>query len=190
MRKIVSGLFISLDGVVEAPNEWQFDHFDEDMAEGMTAHLATEDTLLMGRVTYQEWADYWPKAGNEDGYAVHINHIPKYVVSTTLDKVAWGDLGQVQLVKGNLAAELDRLKRQPGKNIGIGGSPTLVRSLLDQGLLDELMLMVHPVVVGHGKRLFKDGSALKRMKLLDSQMTRTGVAILTYEPIRDAPMRE
>jgi dihydrofolate reductase len=180
MRKVVSGLFISLDGVTESPDQWQFDNFDEDMGAAMGAHLAQEDAILLGRVTYQEWADYWPSATDEP-YASHINGTPKYVASRTLDRVAWGDRDNVALVK-DPADAIRKLKQQPGKNIGVAGSPTLVRSLLAEGLLDELTLMVHPVVVGRGKRLFTDGGELKRLELIDSKMTRTGVALLTYRP--------
>ena len=154
MRKVIAGLFISLDGVTESPNEWQFDNFDADMVAALVAHIAAEDTILLGRVTYQEWAPYWPAASDEP-YASHINNTPKYVVSTTLDRVEWGNWNNVALLEGNLAREISKLKEQPGKNIGVSGSPTLVRSLLQDDLLDELTLMVHPVVVGHGKRLFK-----------------------------------
>ena len=179
LRKVIAGLFISLDGVTESPEKWQFDHFDADMMATMGAHIATEDTVLLGRVTYQEWAAYWPTSHDEP-YASHINNTPKFVVSTTLDKVEWGKWNNVTLIKGNLAEELVRLKRQPGSNIGIAGSPTLVRSLLQDDLHDELTLMVHPVVVGRGRRLFKDGSDLKRLQLVHSKATRTGVMILTY----------
>ena len=178
MRKVVAGLFISLDGVIESPDKWQFDHFDDDMLANMGAHIAAEDTILLGRVTYQEWAPYWPTSTDEP-YASHINNTPKYVVSTTLDKVEWRN---ATLIKGNLAEEIARLKQLPGKNIGVAGSPTLVRSLLQDDLLDELILMVHPVVAGSGKRLFKDGSDLKRLTLVDSKTTRTGVALLSYQP--------
>ena len=177
MRKVISGLFISLDGVVESPEKWQFDNFDAEMGEAMGAHLASEDTILLGRVTYQEWAPYWPTSKDEP-YASHINNTPKYVVSTTLDNVdGWQNS---TLIKGSPVKEINRLKQLPGKNIGVAGSPTLVRSLLQNELLDELTLMIHPVVVGNGKRLFKDGSELKRLKLVNSQTTSTGVAILTY----------
>ncbi|MBI5304935.1 MAG: dihydrofolate reductase [Chloroflexi bacterium] len=180
MRKVVAGLFISLDGVTESPDKWQFDHFDEDMMASMSAHIAGEDTILLGRVTYEEWAPYWPTSTDEP-YASHINSTPKYVVSTTLNKVEWKNS---TLIKRNLAEEITKLKQQPGKNIGVAGSPTLVRSLLQNDLLDELILMVHPVVVGNGKRLFKDGGALKRLRLVDSKATRTGVMLLTYEPLK------
>lgn len=181
MRKVVSGLFISLDGVTESPDQWQFDHFDDGMMAALEAHIAAEDAILLGRVTYQEWEPYWPTATDEP-YASHINNTPKYVVSSTLDKVTWGDRDNITLIKGNLAEAITKLKQQPGKNIGVSGSPTLVRSLLENDLLDELTLMVHPVIAGSGKRLFKDGSALKRMKLVSSKTTSTGVAILTYQP--------
>jgi len=178
MRKVVSGLFISLDGVTEAPNEWQFDNFDAEMGAAMGAHIAAEDTILLGRVTYQEWAPYWPTSTDEP-YASHINNTPKYVVSTTLDRVDWQNS---TLIKGDLAGEIARLKAQPGRNIGVAGSPTLVRSLLQQDLLDELTLMIHPVVVGHGKRLFNGEGDLKRLKLVNEQTTSTGVSLLTYQP--------
>lgn len=178
MRKVVSGLFISLDGVTEAPNEWQFDNFDAEMGASMDSFLAAEDTVLLGRVTYQEWAPYWPTSTDEP-YASHINNTPKYVFSKTLDKAEWKNS---TLVRGPLTDEIARLKQQPGKNIGVAGSPTLVRSLIQNDLLDELTLMIHPVVVGRGKRLFLDGSELKRLRLVGSQITSTGVAILTYQP--------
>jgi dihydrofolate reductase len=176
VRKVFSGLFISLDGVTEAPNEWQFDSFDEDLGTEMGAMIAETDTILLGRVTYQEWADYWPTSTDEP-FAAFINNTPKYVVSTTLDNVAWQNS---TLLKGNLAEEIARLKAQPGKMITVTGSPTLVRSLLQQDLLDELTLMIHPVVAGKGKRLFPNGGDLKRLQLVGHKMTGSGVAILTY----------
>ena len=181
MRKVISGLFISLDGVIESPEKWQFDHFDSDMMAALGAHIAAEDTILLGRVTYEEWAPFFPTSTDEP-YASHINNTPKYVVSTTLDNVAWGTFDTISLIKDNLAETITKLKQQPGKNIGVSGSPTLVRTLLENDLLDELTLMVHPVIAGSGKRLFKDGSALKRMKLVSSKTTSTGVALMTYQP--------
>jgi dihydrofolate reductase len=178
MRKLISGLFISLDGVTESPDQWQFDNFDADMGDALASHLAAEDTILLGRVTYQDWVNYWPTSKDEP-YASHINNTPKVVVSRTLEKVEWQNS---TLIKGSLEEDIARLKQQPGKNIGVSGSPTLVRYLLQNDLLDELTLMVHPVVVGRGKRLFRDGSDLKRLKLVASKVTGTGVAILTYQP--------
>ena len=179
MRKIVSGLFISLDGVTESPDQWQFDHFDEGMEELLSAMLDAQDAVLLGRVTYQEWVGYWPTSTDEP-FASYINAIPKYVVSKTLENVdAWRN---TTLLKGDLAEELDTLKRQPGKNIGVAGSSRLVESLIQNDLLDELVLTIHPVVAGKGRRLFNDGANLKRLTLVDSTITPTGVAILTYQP--------
>lgn len=183
MRKVVVELFISLDGVTGSPEKWQFDHFNDEMMAAMTSHIAMEDTILLGRVTYQEWAPYWPTSKDEP-YASHINNTPKYVVSTTLDKVEWGKWDNATLLKGNLAEEIAKLKQQPGKNIGVAGSSTLVYSLLQNDLLDELTLMVYPVVASTGKRLFKDGSDLKRLKLVDTKTTSTGVVFLTYQPAK------
>jgi len=183
MRKVVSWLFISLDGVVEAPNEWQFDVMDDDMIAAITAQMEAEGAMLMGRVSYQEWASYWPTSTDEP-YASHINNMPKYVVSTTLDDVEWGKWEKPTLVKDDLAKEINKLKQQPGKTISVGGSPTLVRSLLQEGLLDEFKLMIHPVVVGKGKRLFTEDVDLQRLKLVDSKVTGTGVVIVTYQPAK------
>jgi dihydrofolate reductase len=181
MRKVTAGLFISLDGVTEAPHEWQFDVFDDDMMAAMNDHINAVDTILLGRVTYQDWAAYWPTSSDEP-YASHINTTPKYVVSTTLDTVEWGTYQTIHLIKDNLADALGGLKQQPGKNIGTAGSPTLVRRLLQANLLDELTLMIHPVVVGKGKRLFEGEGALQRMQLVESTITKSGVSILTYQP--------
>ncbi len=177
MRKVTSGLFISLDGVVEAPHLWQFDVFDADMGDAMTQFLADIDTVLLGRVTYEEWAAYWPNASADEEYAVFINDTPKYVASTTLTRVDWQN---ATLITGDVAAAVADLKAQPGGVIGIQGSPTLVRYLLSADLLDELTLMIHPVIAGHGKRLFPGESELKRLALIDSRITGSGVALLTY----------
>ena len=178
MRKIVAGLFISLDGVVTAPHEWQFDVFDADMGAAMTQMMAQTDTVLLGRVTYQDWAPYWPTSTDEP-FASFINTTPKYVVSTTLDAVDWSN---ATLITGDLAAALTGLKAQPGATITVMGSPTLVLWLLENNLLDELILMIHPVVAGHGARLFPDERTLRRLRLVDTTITGSGVIIATYQP--------
>ena len=181
MRKITAGLFVSLDGVVGSPEKWQLPYFGEDMGEAVGAAMAAADAMLLGRVTYQEFASYWPGVSSEEqSFAGYMNDTPKYVVSTTLEEpLGWNNS---TLIKGNVAEEVARLKQQPGKNIGITGSATLVRSLLRDDLLDELGLMVHPVVVGSGKRLFEEGGAPKGLKLVDSKTFSTGVVYLTYQP--------
>lgn len=184
MRKVAAWLFMSLDGVVEAPNEWQFDVMDEDMLGDIISQSDAEDAIFMGRVTYQDFAPFWPTSTDEP-FASHINKTPKYVVSTTLDEVEWGNWDKPTLIKGNLPEEINKLKQQSGKNIGVSGSPTLVRSLLRDNLLDELKLMVHPVIIGHGKRLFKEEGDLKKLQLVDSKVTSRGVVILTYQPAKN-----
>jgi dihydrofolate reductase len=183
MRKVTGGPFISLDGVVEEPFKWQFDHFDEGMAAALQRVLEETDTVVLGRNTYNEWKDYWPNATTDEGFATFINNAPKYVVSTTLDSVQWGTFNNITLIKSDLAGTLKKLKRQPGKNIAVMGSPTLIRTMLQSELLDELMLTIHPVIAGKGKRLFTDGSELQRLKLASSVTTPTGVIIATYHPL-------
>lgn len=179
MRKVTAGLFITLDGITEEPNSWQ-ETFDDDIAAAMNASMADVDTILLGRGTYQDWEPYWPKSTDEP-FASFINNTPKVVVSTTLDEVKWGEFANAQLAKGNFAEEIAKLKAQPGKTISVMGSPSLVNSLLQHGLLDELKLIIYNVVVYKGERLFKDGN-LKRLDLLDAKATRTGVIIATYQP--------
>ena len=180
MRKVTAGLFISLDGVVESPEKWQLPYFNDEMGETVGAAMAAADAMLLGRVTYQEFASYWPGVTSEDQpFAGYMNDTPKYVVSASLDTVDWSNS---TLIKGNLAEEITRLKQRPGRNIGITGSATLVRSLLQEDLLDELVLMVHPVVVGSGRRLFTEGGDLKELNLVDSKTFGTGVVSLTYQP--------
>ncbi len=183
MRKVTAGLFMSLDGVTESPEKWQLPYFNHEMGEVVGAAMAAADAMLLGRVTYQEFASYWPGVRSEDQpFADYMNSTPKYVVSTTLEEpLEWNNS---TLIKGNVAEEITKLKQQPGKNIGITGSVTLVQSLLQDDLLDELGLMIHPVVVGSGKRLFEDGGDLKALKLVDSKTFSTGVVSLTYQPDR------
>ena len=183
MRKVAGWLFSSLDCVVEAPNEWQFD-FDEQMGEALNALQQEQDTILLGRVTYSEWVGYWPKlpADSPDiSYADWINNTPKYVFSNTLNSV--DDWQNSTLVKGSPADTLAELKQQEGGTIATAGSPTLVRSLLDQGLLDELVLLIHPVVAGGGRmKLFADDAALTKLKLIEATPTSSGVIVAKYHP--------
>jgi dihydrofolate reductase len=181
MRKIVAGLFISLDGVVEAPENWQMPYFNDEMGEAVGTKMAAADTMLLGRRTYQEFADFWPNQPSDEEFADQINSIPKLVASTTLDRVDWQNS---TLIRGNVAEELAKLKEQPGKDINVTGSVTLVQSLLRDDLLDELGLLVHPIVVGTGKRLFEPGSGQIPLTLVDSQTFSTGVVSLTYQPAR------
>jgi dihydrofolate reductase len=180
-RRVVASEFVSLDGVMESPEKWHFPYFDEEMGQEIEAAMGQTDAMLMGRVNYEEWADFWPKQDPEQNpAAVHMNGVRKYVVSTTLQEpLEWNNS---TLIRENVAEEIDKLKGQPGKDISISGSGILVRSLLQKNLLDELRLMVHPVVVGSGKRLFEEGGDRKELELVDSKAFSTGVVYLTYRP--------
>lgn len=180
MRKIVAGLLMSLDGVVESPNLWGFSrYFNDEMREGISAGIAQADAVLLGRRTYLEFAALWPSQGSDVLMADFLNNSPKYVVSSTLERLEWSNS---RLVTGDLAAELGKLKARPGKNILIPGSPTLVRSLVRGGLLDELSLNICPVVVGSGMRLFEGITEPVHLKLVDSTTLSTGVLGVTYHP--------
>ena len=181
MRKVIASLFSTLDGVVEAANEWQF-AFDDEMGAAMSRALEEQDAVLLGRVTWTEWAGYWPTSTDEP-FATWINRTPKYVASTTLDSV--DEWANSTLISGSLADFVTELRQQDGGTIGTAGSPTLVRSLFDAGLLDELTLLIHPVVAGGGrKRLFADDAALTKLELVECQPTSSGVLIATYRPVR------
>jgi dihydrofolate reductase len=181
MRKVVASEFMSLDGVVESPEQWQLPYFNDEMGQEIEAAMAASDAMLLGRVTYEEWAAFFPSQSSEDmPSADYMNNTPKFVVSRTLQEpLEWNNS---TLIEGDLAEEVTKLKGQPGKDIAISGSATLVRSLLAEDLLDELRLMVHPVVVGSGKRLFEEGGEQKALELVDSKTFSTGVVYLTYRP--------
>ncbi len=179
MRKIVAGLAMSLDGVVESPNEWGMQYFNDEVMEVISAGVAQADAVLLGRRTYLEFAELWPNQGSDVPMADFLNNAPKYVVSATLDTLGWANSS---LVTGDLADELTKLKQQPGKNILIPGSPRLVRSLLREGLLDELALNICPIVVGSGMRLFDETTDHMRLKLVESRTYSTGVVGVDYQP--------
>lgn len=178
MRKLVAVELVSVDGVMEKPEEWAFSYADDEMNEANAAEMAASDALLLGRVTYEGLAAFWPEQPAGDPMVDYINSVQKLVVSTTLEQpLEWNNSS---LIKGDVVEEIADLKRAEGKDITVIGSAALVRSLMRDGLLDELRLMVHPVVLGGGKRLFEDGGDLEALELLDSQTFGSGVVSLTY----------
>lgn len=188
MRKIVSSFFLSLDGVMESPETWHSPYLDDRMGAAIGGAMAQADALLLGRVTYQEWAAYWPhQSAHDNQFTDFMNATPKYVVSTTLDAVEWQNS---TLVTGDVVEEITGLKQRAGGNIAISGCATLVRSLLREDLIDELHLMIHPVVVGRGRRLFADRDGHKDLKLIRSEIFDTGVAYLVYEPTQTVATEE
>ena len=177
MGKIVSSFFISLDGVVEAPDQWHFPYFNDEMAGAIGKAAETTDAFLMGRVVYEEWAGYWPTSTDEP-FASFLNNTPKYVVSRTLQEATWNN---TTIINGDVAAGLRDLKDRTQRDIGMSGSATLVRWLLANGLLDRLNLLVHPIVVGKGQRLFED-TPTHPLQLLSQETFSTGVLNLAYAP--------
>jgi dihydrofolate reductase len=180
MRKLSAGLFYSVDGVAEAPHLFQFDGFDDDLGRLLTEVEEQTDTVLMGRTGWQEWAGYWPNATQDGDFADFINAVPKHVASRTLaaeDLAAWRNS---HLIAGELEDFVKQLKAHPGGNIAVMGGMSLVRQLLVAGLMDELTLIMHPVVAGSGRRLFDDGTPTTRLELLRSEITQKGNAVLTY----------
>ena len=184
MRKVIASLFVTLDGVMEAPNQWAFQFGSEEQQRYKFDELFASDALLLGRVTYQGFAAAWPNMPGTGDYGIRMNSLPKYVVSTTLPAVEWNNS---RLIKNDLAGEVSKLKQQPGQNILIFGSGDLVHTLMQHDLIDEYQLMVFPVVVGSGKRLFRDGSEKKVLRLVATKTFTSGVVVLSYQPDRNEP---
>jgi dihydrofolate reductase len=198
MRKIVVSEFVTLDGVMQAPGDpdedrsggfdkggWQLAYFDDVFGTTMMEAFAATGGMLLGRLTYSNFAAHWPNQPADDPLAGTMNALEKYVVSSTLtEPLAWQNS---TLIKGDIAAAVARLKAGSGKDIQVIGSGALVQPLIEHDLVDSYRLMVHPLVLGKGKRLFRDGTALTRLRLVDSKPTTTGVLILTYEPDRSKP---
>jgi dihydrofolate reductase len=179
VRKVVAVELVSLDGVMEAPEEWAFSYSNEEMEAANAKGMAGSDAMLLGRATYQGLAAFWPHQPGGTPMVDYLNSVRKIVVSSTLEEAGWNNS---TLIGENALENIAELKRQPGKDITIIGSAILIRSLLEAGLLDELRLMVHPVILGSGKRLFEDGGEMETLKLVSSQTFETGVVSLAYRP--------
>ncbi len=184
MRKVIAGLFISLDGVVEAPDQWHFPYFNDEMGAAVDASLGSADTVLFGRKTYDSFAAAWPEreaAGEEDaGFAKVLGDARKIVVSNQQLEFAWRNSEQL---KGDLVEAVAALKSEPGdSNIALSGSVSVVRQLLAAGLLDELHLLVHPIAVRKGMRLFDEAESRIPLTLIKSETFKTGVLNLVYAP--------
>lgn len=184
--------FLSLDGVMQSPGAadedteggfqhggWQRPYFDDVLGATAAEGMAETDAYLFGRKTYEKMAAYWPTAPDDDQYGRHMNSTPKYVASRTLQDVEWQNS---TLITGDVSEEVARLKQQPGKNIAVLGSADLVQTLLEHDLVDEFFLAVYPLVLGSGKRLFREYDQARKLRLVDSKPTTTGGVILTYRP--------
>jgi dihydrofolate reductase len=166
MRKVAAVEFVSVDGVMEAPEEWASSYTNDEMEEANASGMAASDALLLGRVTYEQMATFWSNQSGGTPMVHYMNTVSKHVVSSTLEEpLGWNNSS---LIRGNEFAEgITRLKQQQGKDIAILGSGALVRSLLQVDLLDELRLIIHPIVLGSGKRFFEDGGNRKALELVD-----------------------
>lgn len=176
MRKVVVTEFLSLDGIMEDP-AWTVPYWNDEIAKFKGEETAS-DALLLGRVTYQGFATAWPQS--QDLGAPYFNSVRKYVVSTTLDTLEWNNS---TLIKTNILAEITKLKQQDGEDITVHGSATLVQTLIQHDLVDRYRLLVYPVVVGKGKRLFQEGTTVT-LTLVETHAFNAGVTALIYQPDR------
>lgn len=187
MRKIVISEYVTVDGVMEDPGGgeksayggWSFQYWSDEAGKYKFDELFASDALLLGRVTYEGFARAWPSMQDEAGFADRMNNLPKYVVSTTLEKAEWNNS---HIIKGNVAEEIAKLKQQPGQNILVAGSAALAQTLMQHGLVDDYWLMVHPIVVGGGKRLFQDASKTP-LQLVETKPLPLGVVVLHYQAV-------
>jgi dihydrofolate reductase len=185
-RKLVVIEYVSLDGVVEDPGGsekqsfggWTGPYWGDDIGASQLEALLASDAILLGRVTYDGFAAAWPKMKDEAGFADRFNSYPKYVVSTTLENPEWNNS---HVIKANVADEIAALKRQAGQDIVCYGSPTLVQTLLQHDLVDELRLLIYPVVIGEGKRLFHEGTKAT-LRPFETQTFASGVVMVKYGP--------
>ncbi|MCC2545922.1 dihydrofolate reductase family protein [Hymenobacter sp. BT175] len=178
MRNVVVAMYLTLDGVMENP-AWTGPYFNEEVGKAQRDLLFASDALLLGRVTYQGFAAAWPTMTDEDGFADRMNALPKFVASRTLKAAEWN----ATLLPADVAEAVRELREQNGQNLLIYGSGQLVRTLMQHDLIDEYRLMVHPLVLGVGLRLFTEEAAAT-LELVSSYATSSGVLMLTYRPVR------
>ncbi len=180
MGKVKLAMYVSLDGVVENP-AWTGPFWSEELSKLQGEYLFASDALLLGRVTYEGFAAAWPTMEGTGDFGEKMNTMPKFVASTTLDTGEWN----ATIIKGDLAAEVAKLKEQPGQDLLVYGSGDLVDELTRHGLIDEYRLMIHPVIVGSGKRLFNGLTTTTTLHLVDTISTATGVVVATYTTAAD-----
>jgi dihydrofolate reductase len=181
MKKVIAGLFMTLDGVVSDPDQWHFPYIDESMSSDIVAEISEMDTILFGRNTYVEFSKSWPKRTRDQfgPLADFFNDTHKVVVSRTLSTLEWGP---ASLLGGDLVQDVTGLKKQSGKNIFVPGSAALTKSLLQAGILDQLWITLDPLVVGKGKRLYEAAEERTLLKLIESKPYSTGSMSLKYVP--------
>lgn len=176
--RLVATEYISLDGVFEEPGHWSFPYFDEAAAQFKSDELNATDAQLLGRKTYEGFAKAWPTMEGTGDFGVKMNTMPKYVVTSTLKQLEWSGSKPID---GNVEEEVRKLKAQPGRDLLLAGSGQLFRSLMRAGLIDLYRFMLHPIVVGKGKRLFTDEDPREELKLVDTKTFSKGIVVLEYE---------
>ena len=175
MRKLVESTFVTLDGVISSPQTWGSPYWDDEHAAYANDMLFAADALLLGRVTYEGFAQAWPPRAGADDYTDRINAMPKYVASTTLEETTWN----ATLVKGDVAAEVAKLKEQPGRDLLKVGTGVFDRTLIRHNLVDEFHFWKFPVVAGSGQRLL-DGIDTTHLKFVDQTTFKSGIVVLVY----------
>jgi dihydrofolate reductase len=180
MRKIIVTEYLTLDGVFEEPGHWSFDYWSEESMLYKRDELFSSDVQLLGRVTYEGFAKAWPTMPDTGDFGERMNNMPKYVVSTTLTHAEWKN---TTIINKNVVEEIQKLKEQPGQHILVAGSGKLVHTLTQQHLVDEYRFMVHPVVLGSGKRLFPEGTEKVKLTLVETRAFKTGIVVLHYQPV-------
>jgi len=177
--RLVATEYLTLDGVFEEPGQWSFPFFNEEAGQFKFQELRESDALLLGRRTYDGFAAAWPTMEGTGEFGVKMNTMPKYVVSSTLTDPKWS--GSV-VVKGDLATEIGKLKAKPGKDLLLAGSGQLFNALMRAGLIDRYRFMVHPIVLGKGRRLFADGVDERTLAYAGAKTFSTGIVVLEYGP--------
>jgi dihydrofolate reductase len=178
--RVVATEYVSLDGVFEEPGEWSGPFFNDEAEQFKLEELRASDALLLGRKTYEAFASSWPSMTDEAGFADKMNSMPKYVVSSTLDHVDWPGS---QLVTGNVVENVSLLKKKPGRDLLLSGSALLFNTLRQEDLIDLYRFMVHPIILGLGRRLFAQDPADKTLALTRTETFSSGIVILEYEPV-------
>jgi dihydrofolate reductase len=177
--RLVATEYVSLDGIFDEPGGWSFPYFNEEAMQYKSDELATADAQLLGRKTYEGFAKAWPTMEGTGDFGVKFNSMPKYVVTSTLEKLEWTGS---KPITGDITAEVRKLKDQPGQDLLLQGSGMLFNSLMRENLIDVYKLMLHPVVIGHGTHLFQGGEGLRKLKLVDSKRFATGIVTIELVP--------
>ena len=181
--RLVATEYLSLDGVFEEPGKWSFPFFNEEAGQFKWKELRESDALLLGRKTYEGFAAAWPTMPGTGQFGEKMNSMPKYVVSSTLDKVEWAGS---KLITGNLFDEVRKLKKEPGQDLLLSGSAQLFNALAQENLIDLYRFMLHPIILGKGKRLFADGVERRVLALTETKAFKAGIVVVEYVPAKTA----